>query len=334
MDTTMIKNILGAYGPSGREDKAAEAIKQYVAPYADEVYRDTMGNLIAHKRGTSGKKIMLSAHMDQIGFIVVAIDEKGFLRVARVGGVNPIISTAREVVFENGVKGVTYFENTAKHGVNEATFNELYIDIGCASREEAEKKVAIGDMAVYVTNYVELGERVACGAMDDRICCAIVAEAMKEMKSEHDVYAVFTVQEEVGCRGGSPAAYAIEPDLNISLDVTGVGDIPECSRMAVSLGCGPTVKVMDSSVIVPPVVRAFIEAAAEEDGIPYQREVLRAGGTDTGAIQRTRGGILSGCISIPTRYIHTPVETVDMKDVDNAVKLLCACLKRKELPRR
>ena len=312
MDTTMIKNILGAYGPSGREDKAAEAIKQYVAPYADEVYRDTMGNLIAHKRGTSGKKIMLSAHMDQIGFIVVAIDEKGFLRVARVGGVNPIISTAREVVFENGVKGVTYFENTAKHGVNEATFNELYIDIGCASREEAEKKVAIGDMAVYVTNYVELGERAACGAMDDRICCAIVAEAMKEMKSEHDVYAVFTVQEEVVCRGGSP----------------------ECSRMAVSLGCGPTVKVMDSSVIVPPVVRAFIEAAAEEDGIPYQREVLRAGGTDTGAIQRTRGGILSGCISVPTRYIHTPVETVDMKDVDNAVKLLCACLKRKELPRR
>ena len=194
MDTTMIKNILGAYGPSGREDKAAEAIKQYVAPYADEVYRDTMGNLIAHKRGTSGKKIMLSAHMDQIGFIVVAIDEKGFLRVARVGGVNPIISTAREVVFENGVKGVTYFENTAKHGVNEATFNELYIDIGCVSREEAEKKVAIGDMAVYVTNYVELGERAACGAMDDRICCAIVAEAMKEMKSEHDVYAVFTVQ--------------------------------------------------------------------------------------------------------------------------------------------
>lgn len=145
---------------------------------------------------------------------------------------------------------------------------------------------------------------------------------------------MFTVQEEVGCRGGSPAAYAIEPDLNISLDVTGVGDIPECSRMAVSLGCGPTVKVMDSSVIVPPVVRAFIEAAAEEDGIPYQREVLRAGGTDTGAIQRTRGGILSGCISVPTRYIHTPVETVDMKDVDNAVKLLCACLKRKELPRR
>lgn len=330
----MLKNILGAYGPSGREDSAAEVIKQYVAPYADEVYRDTMGNLIAHKRGTSGKRIMLSAHMDQIGFIVVAIDEKGFLRVANVGGVNPIISTAREVIFANGVRGVTYFENTAKHGVNEVRFTELYIDIGCKTREEAEKKVSVGDMAVYAANYVEMGERASCGAMDDRICCAIVAEAMQQMESEHDVYAVFTVQEEVGLRGASPAAFAIEPDLNISLDVTGVGDIPECGRMAVALGNGPTVKVMDSSIIVPPVVRAFIEAAAEENGIPYQREVLRGGGTDTGAVQRTARGILSGCISIPTRYIHTPVETVDMNDVDNAVRLLCACLKRKELPHR
>lgn len=334
MDKTTVKNILGAYGPSGREDNVAEVIKEYVAPYADEVYRDAMGNLIAHKCGTSGKRIMLSAHMDQIGFIVVSIDDKGYLRVANVGGVSPVIATAREVVFENGVHGVTYFENTSKHGVNEVKFTELYIDIGCSSREEAEKLVSVGDMAVYVSNYVEMGNHAASGAMDDRICCAIVAEAMKQMTSEHDVYAVFTVQEEVGCRGGSPAAFAIEPDLNISLDVTGTGDIPECHRMAVSLGNGPTVKVMDSSVIVPPVVRAFIESAAKENDIPYQREVLRAGGTDTGAIQRTARGILSGCISVPTRYIHTPVETVDMRDVDNAVRLVCACLARKELPHR
>lgn len=332
MDTTMIKNILGAYGPSGREDKAAEAIKQYVAPYADEVYRDTMGNLIAHKRGTSGKKIMLSAHMDQIGFIVIAIDEKGFLRVARVGGVNPIIATAREVVFENGVKGVTYFENTAKHGVNEATFNELYIDIGCASREEAEKKVAIGDMAVYVTNYVELGERAACGAMDDRICCAIVAEAMKEMKSEHDVYAVFTVQEEVGLRGAAPAAYAVEPDLNINVDTTVAADTPECARLNMALGNGPAIKAMDSSVIVPSSVRRFLVDVAERSGIPYQHEVLRSGGTDTGAVQRVRDGVLAGCLSIPTRYIHTPVETVALSDVENTVRLLCAALAEDELP--
>lgn len=334
MDKMMMKDILKAYGPSGREAQAAEVIKQYVAPYVDEVYTDAMGSLIAHKKGTSGKKIMLSAHMDQIGLIVVAIDDKGFLRVSNVGGVNPIIATAREVVFENGVKGVTYFENTSKHGVNEAKMKELYVDIGCTSREEAEKKVSVGDMAVYVTKFVEMGDRLSSGAMDDRICCAVMAEAMKQMKSEHDVYAVFTVQEEVGCRGAGPAAYAIEPDLNISIDVCSVGDIPECDKMAVSLGCGPTVKVMDSSVIVPPVVRAFMEAAAEEDNIPYQREVLRGGGTDTGAVQRTRRGILSGCVSIPTRYIHTPVETVDIKDIDNAVRLLCACLKRKELPHR
>ena len=322
MDTTMIKNILGAYGPSGREDKAAEAIKQYVAPYADEVYRDTMGNLIAHKRGTSGKKIMLSAHMDQIGFIVVAIDEKGFLRVARVGGVNPIIATAREVVFENGVKGVTYFENTAKHGVNEATFNELYIDIGCASREEAEKKVAIGDMAVYVTNYVELGERASCGAMDDRICCAIVAEAMKEMKSEHDVYAVFTVQEEVGCRGSKAAANAIQPTYGIACDVTVAYDYPGASGGAVSIGGGAAIKVKDSSVVCSQLIVNGLTKLADDAKIKYQYEVLTAGGTDTSSMQVAGAGCYAGCVSIPLRYVHTPIETLDKADLDACVALI------------
>lgn len=334
MDRNTLKKILQAYGPTGHEDNISAVLKEIVAPYADEVYNDVLGNLIAVKKGVSGKKVMLSAHMDQIGLIVVGIHEKGFLYVSNVGGVSPITTVAREVVFENGVRGVTYFENTDKHGVKDVAMKELYVDIGCESREEAEKKVSIGDMAVYVTNFVDMGNRIACGALDDRVCCAIVAEAMKEMTSEHDVYAVFTVQEEVGLRGAGAAAYAIEPDLNISLDVTGVGDIPECTPMSVELGKGPTVKVMDSSVIVPPVVRAFIENAGSKAGVPWQREVLRAGGTDTGAVQRTRGGILSGCISIGTRYIHSPVETADMRDVENAVKLVCACLKEKELPHR
>lgn len=334
MDNTMLKNILSAYGPTGNEENVSRVIKEYVAPYADEVYNDTLGNLIAVKKGTSGKKVMLSAHMDQIGLIVVSIDDKGFLYAANVGGVNPAVTVAREVVFANGVKGVAYFENTKTHGISSVKMNEIYIDIGCESREQAQQKVAVGDMAVYVTNFVEMGNRAASGAMDDRVCCAIVVEAMKQMQSEHDVYAVFTVQEEVGLRGAGTAAYAINPDLNISIDVTGVGDIPQCAAMDVALGKGPTVKVMDSSVIVPTVVRDFMIAAAEENGIPYQREVLRAGGTDTGAVQRTRGGILAGCVSVPTRYIHTPTEVVDMRDVDNAVKLLCACLGRKELPSR
>ena len=180
----------------------------------------------------------------------------------------------------------------------------------------------ITDIAVFVSNFVMMGKKVAHRTQDDRIACAIVAEALKTMKSEHDIYAVFTVQEEVGTRGAGPAAYVIEPDLNISLDVCSVGDTPESVREHVKLGCGPTVKAKDSSVIVPMSVREFIKNAAKKNNIAVQDEVLRAGGTDTGAVQRTRGGILSGCISIPCRYIHTPVETVDMDDVDAAVKLV------------
>ena len=332
-DKDMLKSILAAYGPSGREQTVSDVIRGYVEPFADEVYNDALGNLIAVKKGTTGKKVMLSAHMDQIGLIVVDIDEKGFLRVSNVGGVNPVISAAREVRFENGTRGVTYFE-TEKHGVKDTTMPELFVDIGATSREEAEVKVQIGDVAVYATNFVEMGNRISSGALDDRIACAAVVEAFRTMQNVHDVYAVFTVQEEVGLRGAGAAAYAIEPDLNISLDVTGTGDTPKCSRMSVKLGAGAAVKVMDSSVIVPPVVRAFLEKAAEENNIRVQPEVLRGGGTDTGAVQRTRSGVLSGCISIPTRYIHSPVETADLADYEAAVQLVCAAVAKKDLPHR
>ncbi|HOS18214.1 MAG TPA: M42 family metallopeptidase [Clostridia bacterium] len=331
MDTKTLETILTTYGPTGHEDRISSVLRDLVAPYADEVYNDKLGNLIALKRGVSGKKIMLSAHMDQIGLVVVAIDEKGFLRVANVGGVNAPLSAGHQVVFENGTRGAVYFERNEK-GVGEVKMNNLFVDIGAESREEAEQLVNVGDMCVFAGRFALMGNRLSCSTLDDRICCAALVEAIQKARSEHDVYYVFTVQEEVGLRGAGTAAYAIEPDLGISLDVTGTGDVPEALPMAVELGKGPTVKVMDSSVIVPPAVRRFMENAAAEAGIPFQREVLRGGGTDTGAVQRTRGGVPAGCISIGTRYIHSPVETCDMRDYENAVKLLCACLERKELP--
>ena len=332
MDLQLLKDLLQTYGPTGHEEKISARLREMVVPYADQVYKDTLGNLIAVKKGNSGKKLMFSAHMDQIGFVVVAIREEGFLHVAAVGGVDPVIAAAREVVFENGVRGVTYFENSGKHGVKDVKFQELYIDIGCSSREAAEKLVHIGDMAVYASNFVGMGQRLSCGALDDRLCCALLAQAFQKLESPHDVYAVFTVQEEVGLRGAGAAAYAVQPDLNISLDVTGAGDIPECDPRSVVLGKGPAIKMMDASVVVAPKVRDFIEGAAREAGIPFQREVLKSGGTDTGAIQRSRGGILSGCISLATRYIHTPVETADLEDAEAAIKLVLACAGQKELP--
>ncbi|HWS29408.1 MAG TPA: M42 family metallopeptidase [Clostridia bacterium] len=327
----MIKTIVEAYGPSGRERAAGEVIKSFVAPHADKVYYDALGNLIAYKKGTSGKKIMLATHMDQIGLIVTHIDDKGFLRVSNVGGVSPTVSIAREVMFENGTRGVTYFE-TEKKAIGEAGMAELFIDIGAASKEEAEAKVEIGDVAVYAPHFFEMGRFIACGALDDRLCCAIAAEAFNTVKTTHDVYAVFTVQEEVGCRGAGPAAYAIEPDLAIALDVTRTGDTPKSSLMSVTAGKGPTIKVMDSSVIVPVSVREFLKKCAEENKIPYQYEVLRAGGTDTSTIQRSKDGVLAGCISVGTRYIHSPAEVASMDDTENAVKLLKAALKQKVLP--
>lgn len=329
----MLKEFLSVYGPSGREKDAAEVIAKHIKPYADKVYYDVMGNLIAYKKGVSGKKIMLSTHMDQIGLIVLDIDDKGFLRVSNVGGVSAGITVAREVVFQNGTRGVTYIE-TAKRTSKEAALNVMYIDIGASSKEEALKKVRIGDMAVYASCFVDMGERFASGALDNRLSCAAVAEALKTMLSPHDIYAVFTVQEEVGLRGAAPAAYSIEPDLNISMDVTLTGDTPGVDPMSVEIGRGPTIKVMDSSVIVPVHIRRFMEDVAKKAGIPVQNEVLRAGGTDTGAIQRTKGGIDSGCVSIPTRYIHTPVETADMRDVNNAVKFINALVSAENLPVR
>jgi endoglucanase len=327
----MLKELLLAYGPTGREGTVSELIKGYVKPYCDEVYNDALGNLIAFKKGTSGKKVMLSAHMDQIGLIVTDIEENGFLRVANVGGVSPTISIAREVVFENGTRGVTYFE-TEKETAGSAALTNLFVDIGSKTHAEASEKVRIGDVAAYSGGFIDMGERFASGAVDDRLGCTAIIEVLKTVNTPHNLYVVFTVQEEVGLRGAATAAFAIHPDFSVNLDVTRTGDTPKAARMSVALGKGPAIKVMDSSAIIPVCVRDFIACCANEEGIPVQNEVLRSGGTDAGAILKTKGGILSGCISIPTRYVHTPVETADMNDVENTIKLVYAMLSKTELP--
>ncbi|MBR6816576.1 MAG: M20/M25/M40 family metallo-hydrolase [Clostridia bacterium] len=333
MRKEMLKDILQAFGPAGNEEIVSGVIAEYIRPYCDSVYNDAMGNLICCKKGTSGKKIMLSAHMDQIGFIVVDIDEKGFLRIANVGGILPALSVGREVAFANGVHGVIYFETPKTRDASaQAALPNMYVDIGCSTKEQAEEKVQVGDMCVYVTNMVDMGNRIASGAMDNRVCCAVIVEAMMALQSPHDVYAVFTVQEEVGLRGAAAAAYAIDPDFNINLDVTLTGDTPKMPAMSVALGDGPAIKMMDSSVIVPMSVRKFMIECAEQAKIPYQREVLRAGGTDTAVIQKVKDGILAGCISIPCRYVHTPTEVVDMADVDGAVALICEMVAKEQLP--
>ena len=326
----LIRSLTEVYGPTGRERKAGELIASVIRPYVDELRFDALGNLICLKRGTSGKKVMLSAHMDQIGLIVVDIDENGFLRFAPVGGIDPEATLYRDVVFENGVRGVIYCEEKDKKGV--PPLSKMFIDVGASTREEAASHVSPGDICTYAPHFVDMGSRISCGALDDRLCCAIIVEAMKQLSSPHDVYAVFTVQEEVGLRGAYAAAYAIEPDFGINLDVTASADTPECDKMPMRMGQGPTVKFLDYSMVTTKPVVDFMHKTAEKHGIRYQNEVLLYGGTDAGAVQSSRGGRAACCVSIATRYIHSAVETADLTDCEEAVKFVRAMAEETELP--
>jgi endoglucanase len=320
----LIKRFTEAYGPSGNEEQAREVIRKEMTPYVDEITVDALGNLICHKKG-SGKRIMVSGHMDEIGLMVTWIDDKGFLRFGNVGGQNPVTLLGCRVRFANGTQGVIGSDRI--DDVKDLRLEKLFIDIGACCKETAEKKVSIGDVAIFDYPYTDLGDRIVSKALDDRIACAIMAQAAKEIKgTTNDVYFVFSVQEEVGLRGARTAAYGVDPELGIALDVTGAGDTPKARTLAVGLGGGACVKIKDSSVMAHPKVIDLMVNVAKKNNIKYQKEVLEAGGTDTGAIHLTKAGVPSGCISISTRYLHGPSEMVAYEDVLACVQLLAKTL--------
>lgn len=316
----LLKKIVYAFGPSGREDEVREVIKNEIEPYVDEIAVDNMGNLICRKRG-NGKKLMMAAHMDEIGVVVTHIDKKGFLRFAPVGGVYPYNCIHRAVRFENGVEGIISGEG--KTAMRDWNLDKMYIDIGAESYEEAAEKVQIGDMAVFDGHFSVMGKKITGKTMDDRIACYALIEAVKRVSScPNDFYAVFTTQEELGLRGAKVAAQVIEPDMAIAVDVSSVGDTPESKSIDLTLGKGPSVKIRDASYVISPKARDFMIKCANEAGIPYQLEAASFGGTDTGAIMLTGSGVPAGTTSIPTRYIHSPQETVHSDDVENEIKFL------------
>ncbi len=320
---TVIKQLTEAFGPSGYETEVSELIKTMVEKYADELKTDVMGNLIAIKKGSQdGRKIMFAAHTDEIGLVVTHIDDKGFLRFGNVGGVGISTLVGNRVRFAGGAVGAIYQE---KGDWKELTLDKLYIDIGAETKEEAQKKVRLGEFGIFHREFEDLGNRLIAKSMDDRVGCAILVEAMKKIENpKNTLYFVFTAQEEVGLRGARTAAYSIEPDLGIAIDVTLTGDMPEARRMEVALGKGAAIKVKDSSIVTHPKVKDLLVDLAEEKKIPYQMEVLDAGGTDAGAIHISKAGVPSGGISIPTRYIHSPSEMVDIRDVEACVNLVVA----------
>lgn len=313
-NSELAKKLVNIYSPSGDENNIREFIKDEIKDFVDEVEIDSLGNLIARKKG-KGKKIMLAAHMDQIGLMVTDIDDKGFLRFTNIGGISPVLSLGQKVIFKNGTVGVIFAEPV--DNIGKLKLENMFIDIGVLNKEEAEKKVSIGDICVYESGFSENDNVIFSKCLDDRIGCFVLIETLKRVKnSDNDLYFVFTVQEEVGLRGARTSAYKINPDLGIAIDVTSSGDTPKAKRFAVSLNKGTAIKVKDNSILTHPKVRELMTEVAEENSIPYQMEVLEFGGTDSGAIHLTREGIPTGAISIPTRYVHSTVEMSSKKDIN------------------
>lgn len=319
----LIKKLTEAFGPSGAEGPIRETIRDLVRPYVDDIRVDALGNLICRKAGNGGKKILLAAHMDEIGFMVTHVDDNGFIRFTPIGGLNPYVCLGQRVYFKNGTFGMIGSERIKEP--KEIKLEKFFIDIGARDKDEALKKVKVGDSGAFYHSMSDLGDRVIAKALDDRIGCVVVIEALKRMsKVSNEIYAVFTVQEEVGLRGARTAAFGIHPDAGIAIDVTRTGDTPKCATMDVSLGKGAAIKVKDSSLICHPGLKNHLVRLAEQNGIRYQMEVLELGGTDSGAIQMTREGIPAAVISVPSRYIHTPGEMVDISDVEECIKLCVA----------
>lgn len=316
--TELIKKLMFVPGISGREDKIAEVIKKEVEAYADEVYTDPVGNLIVHKKG-NGKKVMFAAHMDEIGYFVTFIDDRGLIKVGNVGGINAIAGAFTQVVSEKGVYGVI-----VPSDMKDVKVDGLYIDIGAKTKKQAEAKVKIGDYFVHVPAFRRLNgsTRYIGRPFDDRIGCAVLIETLKNVKNtDNDLYFVFSVQEEVGCRGAKPAAYSIEPEVGIAIDVTAVGGKPGAPTMDVKLGGGAAIKIKDASVICSYEIVNKMRELAKENKVKYQEEILIRGGTDTSAMQISKGGCLAGAISVPSAYIHSVNEMIDMSDVKEIVKL-------------
>jgi endoglucanase len=325
----LLQTLTETFGPSGYEDKVREIVRREVESLADEIKVDALGNLIARKRPDKvtkdTRKIMIAAHMDEIGVIVSHVDEKGFVRFAPIGGVFRRYVLGSRIRFLNGTPGVIGFDRL--DNVNELpTLDKVYIDVGATNLRDCPVK--IGDVAAFDRPYSEFGNRLVAKSMDNRVSVMVAIETLRTLKSTtHDLYFAFTTQEEVGTRGATTSAYGVDPDLGIALDVTPSGDTPNSLKMEMALGKGPCIKIQDVGMIADPRVVQWMIRTAEKNKIDYQREVLLVGSTDARAIQMARGGVPFGCFSMQVLYVHSPSVMVDFSDVQNTVKLLTAVLR-------
>jgi endoglucanase len=341
MNFDLLKELCETPGVSSREERLREVVQRELTPLVDEMRVDAMGNLIAHKRG-SGPKVMIAAHMDEIGFLVKHIDDKGFVRLQQIGGWDPRAMVAQRVQL-HGFAGTSLLGalQTANKPIHTQTPEErnkvptladFYVDLGMTA-DEIKKHVQVGDPVTMARTAERVGNRVMSKTLDDRVGVFVMIEAVRAcVNPSADIYAVATTQEEVGCRGAETAAYAIQPNVGVALDVTLAADIPGVGEQdhVTQLGKGVALKIMDSfSLSHPGLVKQF-QSIAQAHGIAHQMEVLPLGGTDAGPIQRSQSGVPAITLSIPTRYVHTPNEMADVSDIEACVALLARYLETPE----
>jgi endoglucanase len=332
----LIQKLTETCSPSGHEDVIRALVLAEIEPLADEIRVDALGNLIARKgvQADGGKRIMVAAHMDEIGLIATHSDENGFVRFTTVGPCNARYLLGGRVRFTSGLQGVIGSEKADR--ANEIPpVEKLFIDVGASNKKNCP--VEVGDMAAFDRPFVDLGARLVAKSLDNRAGVAVAIETLRRLhrrpstgsgryEGPNEIYFVFTVQEEVGVRGATIAAYGVDPQVGLAIDATSAGDTPNSVRRDITLGKGPAIKVKDSQMLADPRVVAWMEAAAQKAGIPTQREVLTSGSTDARAIHLTRSGVPTGGLVIPCRYVHSPSEMMDYGDVENAVKLLTGLL--------
>ncbi len=336
INVQLLAEICEVGGTSGFEQRIREVVLREVTPLVDKVSVDNMGNVIAFKKGKdSSKKVMIGAHMDEIGFIVTNIDDNGFVRFHTLGGFDPKTLTAQRVIIHGkkdligvmGSKPIHVMTPEERNKVPKTT--DYFIDLGMP-KEAVEKYISIGDPITRQRELIEMGDCVNCKSIDNRVSVFILVEMLRQLKSPaYDVYGVFTVQEEVGIRGASVAAQEIQPDFGFGLDTTIAFDVPGASahEKVTELGKGTAIKIMDSRTICDYRMVKYMKEIADKNNIKWQPEILTAGGTDTMAIQQmTAGGSIAGAVSIPTRHIHQVIEMAHKEDIRGSIDLLQYCV--------
>lgn len=333
-----LKDLTNLDGISGNEDAIRAYIAKQIKEKVDDLFVDSMGNLIAFKKGTQRHfSLMLAAHMDEVGFMVTGFGDMGSIKFKPVGGIDPSILPGKKVfIGDNKVPGVIAIKPIHQQDQTERStkisLNKLILDIGSDKKEETEKIVSLGDSITFSTQYKEFGNGfIRAKALDDRVGCSILMEVLDRVHP-YDLYACFTVQEEVGLRGAEIASYRIHPDIALVLEGTTCSDIPGIPMHETSthIGKGPALTFMDGSSIMDKPFMAFIETVAKKHRIPYQWKQTISGGNDAGKIQRSRKGVRVGVISAPIRYIHSPVSVMQKSDYDHMKTLVTQVLE--EIP--